>query len=148
MGHHKNNSLTARQQMFVQEYLVDLNAKQAAIRAGYSAKTAEVQGSRLLSKAKVQEAVAGAMTAREERTQVDQDFVIKTVVETILRCRGEDGHDFNPNAVLRGTEQLGKHLGMFVSRHELTGSKGGPLEITKSVVERIWAENENAKTEE
>ena len=49
----KKQTLTTKQKLFVSEYLVDRNAKQAAIRAGYSAKTAEVQGSRLLSNVKV-----------------------------------------------------------------------------------------------
>lgn len=52
------NKLTDKQERFCQEYLIDLNAKQAAIRAGYSADTAEVQGSRLLSNAKVQEYIS------------------------------------------------------------------------------------------
>ena len=49
------------QQLFIMEYVVDLNGKQAAIRAGYSAKTAEVQASRLLSHVKVQAAIRKAL---------------------------------------------------------------------------------------
>ncbi len=54
-------SLTPKQARFVEEYLIDLNATQAAIRASYSAKTAEVQGSRLLGNVKVREAVEAGM---------------------------------------------------------------------------------------
>ena len=68
--------LTEKQQRFVEEYLIDLNATQAAIRAGYSAKTADVQGSRMLGNAKVQQAVAEAMAARSKRTGVNQDRVV------------------------------------------------------------------------
>jgi len=50
-------TLSPKQAQFVEEYVVDLNGKQAAIRAEYSAKTAKVQASRLLRKAKVQTAV-------------------------------------------------------------------------------------------
>ena len=50
--------LTPKQERFVEEYLIDLNATQAAIRAGYSAKTAEAQGSRLLSNVNVSALVA------------------------------------------------------------------------------------------
>ncbi len=53
-------SLTPKQELFVREYLVDLNATQAAIRAGYSADTARQQGSRLLTDVDVQDAVAAA----------------------------------------------------------------------------------------
>ena len=69
--------LTPKQQAFVAEYLVDLNATQAAIRAGYSAKTAEQQASRLLSNAKVAEAIAERMKERASRTEITQDRVLK-----------------------------------------------------------------------
>ena len=69
--------LTPKQQAFVAEYLVDLNATQAAIRAGYSAKTAEQQASRLLSNVKVAEAIAERMKERASRTEITQDRVLK-----------------------------------------------------------------------
>ena len=68
--------MTPKQEAFVREYLVDLNATQAAIRAGYSAKTAEWQGPQLLGKTHVREAVDAAMKARGERTQVTADAVL------------------------------------------------------------------------
>lgn len=68
--------LTKRQQLFIDEYLIDLNATQAAIRAGYSAKTADQQGSRMLANVKVQQAVAEAMAVRSKRTGVNQDRVV------------------------------------------------------------------------
>lgn len=70
-------ALTAKQQRFVAEYLIDLNATQAAIRAGYSEKTAAEQASRLLTNVKVAEAIQAAMKARSERTQIDADWVLK-----------------------------------------------------------------------
>lgn len=69
--------LTAKQQRFVEEYLIDLNATQAAIRAGYSPKTANEQGARLLANASVQEAIAKAMAERSRRTGISQDRVIQ-----------------------------------------------------------------------
>lgn len=68
--------LTPKQARFVDEYLVDLNGKQAAIRAGYSERSAEVQASRLLSKAKVAEAVSARQTKRSAKTEVTQERVI------------------------------------------------------------------------
>ena len=68
--------LTIKQQRFVDEYLIDLNATQAAIRAGYSAKTADQQGSRMLANVKVQQAVSKAMAERSKRTGVNQDRVV------------------------------------------------------------------------
>ena len=72
-------SLTPKQQRFCEEYLIDLNGTQAAIRAGYSEKTAEVQGSRLLSNAKVKEYLQGKMDNRSERTEINSDRVLEEI---------------------------------------------------------------------
>lgn len=69
-------SLTPQQARFVEEYLVDLNATQAAIRAGYSEDTAYSQGGRLLKHVEVGKAVADAMAERSVRTRVTQDRVL------------------------------------------------------------------------
>lgn len=68
--------LTEKQRLFVNEYLIDLNATQAAIRAGYSVKTADQQGSRMLANVKVQEEIGKAMAERSKRTGVNQDKVV------------------------------------------------------------------------
>ena len=67
---------TAKQQRFIEEYLIDLNATQAAIRAGYSVKTANEQGSQLLAKLSIQQAIAEKMAERSKRTGVNQDRVV------------------------------------------------------------------------
>lgn len=69
-------ALTAKQERFVAEYLIDLNATQAAIRAGYSEKTANEQGSRLLANVKIAAAVAEAQAKRSKRTEITQDMVL------------------------------------------------------------------------
>ncbi len=68
--------LTDRQQQFVDEYLIDLNATQAAIRAGYSVKTANEQGSQNLAKLSIQQVIAEKMAERSRRTGVNQDRVV------------------------------------------------------------------------
>ncbi len=68
--------LTPKQEAFVREYLIDLNATQAAIRAGYSAKSAPAEGSRLLTNVKVQDAIAAAQEARAERLDITADMVL------------------------------------------------------------------------
>lgn len=70
-------SLTPKQQRFCDEYLIDLNATQAAIRAGYSAKTAHVQGPRLLENVEVQAYIDALKSQRSERTQIDADWVLQ-----------------------------------------------------------------------
>ena len=72
----KKAKLTEKQQRFVDEYLIDLNATQAAIRAGYSAKTADQQGSRMLTNVKVQQEISKEMAERSKRTGVNQDRVV------------------------------------------------------------------------
>lgn len=68
--------LTEKQQRFVDEYLIDLNATQAAIRAGYSVKTANEQGSQNLAKLSIQQAIAKAMAERSKRTGINQDRIV------------------------------------------------------------------------
>lgn len=69
--------MTPKQRRFVDEYLIDLNATQAALRAGYSAKTADQQGWENLKKPEVAAAIAGAQAARAERTKIDADWVLR-----------------------------------------------------------------------
>jgi hypothetical protein len=69
--------LNPREARFVDEYLVDLNAKQAAIRAGYAERSAEVTGSRLLSRAKVREAIRAKQVKRSERTEITAEKVLE-----------------------------------------------------------------------
>lgn len=68
--------LTAKQQRFCDEYLIDLNATQAAIRAGYSEKRASEQAYQLLQKTTVQNHIAELQKEREKRTEITQDSVL------------------------------------------------------------------------
>lgn len=69
--------LTARQRLFVKEYLIDLNATQAAIRAGYSPRSAAVTGARMLNYAKVTEAIEAAQAERGKRLDITADRVLQ-----------------------------------------------------------------------
>jgi phage terminase small subunit len=71
--------LAPKQAKFVEEYLVDLNGKQAALRAGYSPKTAEVQASQLLRNLKVHAAITEAQAARARRVHLTQDAVLQEI---------------------------------------------------------------------
>lgn len=73
--------LTPKQQRFVAEYLIDLNATQAAVRAGYSAKTASSIGEQNLRKLEIASAIAEAQEKRSERTAIDADWVLKRLAE-------------------------------------------------------------------
>ena len=71
--------MTPKQQRFVDEYLVDLNATAAARRAGYSERTANEQGARLVANVSVRSAIVEAQKRRSERTQIDADWVLRTL---------------------------------------------------------------------
>ena len=70
-------ALTAKQRRFVDEYLIDLNATQAAIRSGYSPRTANEQAARMLAKVSIHAYVSDRMKAREKRTEITQDRVLR-----------------------------------------------------------------------
>ena len=145
--------MTEKQKRFTEEYLIDLNATQAAIRAGYSPKNADKIGHELLGKTRVSDAIKTAMAARSRRTGINQDRVLlelakigfakitdvvdpKTVkiredaAEEDLACiqsikvkPNEFGMEreiklYDKRAAL---VDLGKHLGMFKDRVELSG---------------------------
>ncbi|MGP5103629.1 terminase small subunit [Psychrobacter celer] len=72
----KAKTLTTKQRLFVDEYIIDFNGTQAAIRAGYSARTAQEQSSRLLSNVMVAEAIDEAIADRRKRLRIDADTVL------------------------------------------------------------------------
>ncbi len=126
-----NTKLNAKQERFCQEYLVDLNATQAAIRSGYSAKTANAIGSENLTKPEIQERVQELMKVREKRVQITADKVLKDIEEVRVRCmQGEPVLDregnptgewkFEAHAALKASELQGKHIELFttVVKHE------------------------------
>lgn len=73
--------MNAKHARFVEEYLIDLNGTQAAIRAGYSERTAQEQSSRLLSNVMVAKAIAEAQESRAKRTEITQDRVIRELAK-------------------------------------------------------------------
>ncbi|MFO1881045.1 terminase small subunit [Pseudomonas aeruginosa] len=74
-------ALTKKQRLFVDEYLIDLNATQAAIRAGYSTRRATEIGYQLLQRPEVAQAIQAAMAERSKRTEVEADYVIRRLRE-------------------------------------------------------------------
>ncbi len=115
--------LTPKQERFVDEYLIDLNATQAAIRAGYSKNRASELGYQLLQKTTVQSAVQKAQKDRSERTEITQDYVIKKL-KAIADQEASDGTDseLKYSSQLKALELLGKHLGMFTDRMKVEGN--------------------------
>ena len=135
-------ALTPRQQRFVSEYIIDLNATQAALRAGYSEKAAYSQGNRLLNYAGVSAAIERALEDRRKATEITAESVLATIQETIQRCSQHrpvldksgkplmvetpDGtmapaYTFDAPSVLKGTELLGRHIGLFPNKTNWQG---------------------------
>jgi phage terminase small subunit len=123
--------MTPKQTLFVAEYLANgLNATKAAISAGYSEKTANKTGPRMLVNAGIAAAIAKKTGKRLAKLEVTADYVLTTIVSTIERCsqseqvmfRGvpvEGVYMFDPTNVLKGAELLGKYLKMFTERVEV-----------------------------
>ncbi len=118
--------MTPKQAAFVDEYLIDLNATQAAIRAGYSAKTARQIGEENLSKPDISAAVAAGIDARSKRTQITQDRVL-TDIELIKQDAMRKAYDkhgnesmINHTSALKACELQGRHLQMWNDKVALT----------------------------
>lgn len=110
----KSRGLTPKQQRFVEEYLIDLNATQAAIRAGYSAKRADVIGYENLLKPVIQEAVQAKREEQSRRTQITADWVLTRLREEAMPG---DATGFAP-ARVKALELLGKHLELFTDKQK------------------------------
>jgi len=107
--------ISPRRQRFVEEYLADLNATQAAIRAGYSRHTAKQQGSRLLTNVDVSRAIAQGQLELAERTQANETFIVAELVE--IATNGEKTSDR-----IRALELLGKRIGMWTPQEAANDS--------------------------
>lgn len=135
--------LTPKQQRFVEEYLVDLNATAAAKRAGYSVRTAEWQGPQLLGKSHVAAAVAEARQVLSERTArtvcdvlADISRVRANAME-MLRDPDTGGQSMRSHKdALKALELEGKHLGAFDDRLRVLGPDGGPVVTRIELVAR------------
>ncbi|MHC4215670.1 MAG: terminase small subunit [Planctomycetota bacterium] len=164
--------LTAQQRRFAEEYVIDLNGTAAAMRAGYSPKSAQATASRLMNTVSVSHYIDSLILERGERCEVTADMVVRELAGLALsniinydfdedgfvtlregapdialravkkikrRVRYDENGDkiietelelWDKNAAIR---MLGKHLGMFIERHEHTGPGGGPIQT-----QQIW----------
>ena len=117
--------LTPKQAAFVREYLVDLNATQAAIRAGYSAKTARASGPRMLTFVAVKAAVSSALVKQAAKSELSAEFVLSGIRSVVERCEAAGVKHSLP--ALKGYELLGKYLKLFAERLSLENPDGTPL---------------------
>jgi phage terminase small subunit len=109
-----DKKLTAKQEMFCKEYLIDLNATQAAIRAGYSENRASEIGYQQLQKTTIKDRIQKELDKRSQETDITAAYVLKTIKDTVEAAKEEGKH----SDTLRGAELLGKHLKMFTDKIE------------------------------
>ena len=112
---------------FVLEYMADLNATAAAIRCGYSEKSATQISVELMARPQIKAAVSACLALRAKRSEITADYVLEVIRDTVERCRqaeqvkDKEGkptgeYKFDAQAVLKGAELLGKHLAMFTDK--------------------------------
>lgn len=140
----KNGLATPKQVRFVEEYLKDLNATQAAIRAGYSAKNAGKIGPRLVGESRVAGLIASKQEERAEKAGLTQEYVVQALTEVVERTlqrvpvmvfdrekktmvqeTDEDGQGvwtFDAKGAVGALNLLGRHLGMYREQVEHSGS--------------------------
>lgn len=109
-------ALEPKQQRFCEEYLVDLNATQAAIRAGYSQKTAGAIGHENLTKPEIESEIQRLMTERSKRTDITADKVLK---ETYLLAMSDIGEAFNDDGSLKPIKNIPAHIRRAISSVEV-----------------------------
>lgn len=150
LGTNHEVKMTPKQERFVLEYLKDLNASAAYLRAGYKTGNPDVTGPRLLGNVGIKQAIQKAMDSRSKRVEVSGDYVLGNLKEVSERClqrvpvmvgtgkdrkqlqvyatdpeTGEEAMcnvwEFDAQGVLRANELIGKHLKMFTEKVEYSG---------------------------
>lgn len=132
----EGKKLTPKQERFCEEFLTDLNATQAAYRAGYSEDTAGSQGHDLLKKPEIQTKIAELRAKLSAKTELTQEWVLNRFKDISNRCMQaepvmifQDGewvesgeYKFDSNGANKATEMIGKHIGFFEEHNKQKSS--------------------------
>ena len=119
------DNLTNKQQRFIDEYLIDLNATQASIRAGYSEDTAAVIGYENLTKPHIQKAIQEAQEASAERSKVTVDE-ITNMHRSAYKVAKENKQ---ANAMTTAANNLAKLHGLIINKEEITNKGALPVTV-------------------
>lgn len=157
-----SETLTMKQRMFCDEYLVDMNGTQAAIRAGYSVGCATSQASKMLSMPKLQKYLEAKRRKLEIKTEMSAQYVLQNLKDVAERCMsaqpvvnmaGKPVMDENGNPVYRfdsagankALELIGKHLGVFNADQSGSASSSKVVLEIQMIREALMQENEASR---
>ena len=135
--------LNEKQKQFCEEYIIDLNGTQAAIRAGYSEKTANRIASELLTKLDIQEYICELKNKRSERVKYSQDELMRDILEVKNRCMqanpvlDKEGNEtgvwqFDSNGANKALDMLAKHVGFYKTKNK---QKAFNISVNREAVE-------------
>ena len=135
--------LNDKQKQFCEEYIIDLNGTQAAIRAGYSKKTANEQAAQLLAKLSIQEYICELKNKRSERVKYSQDELMRDILEVKNRCMqanpvlDKEGNEtgiwkFDSNGANKALDMLAKHVGYYETDNK---QKAFNISVNREAVE-------------
>lgn len=146
-----DKKLTAKQKRFVEEYMIDFNATQAAIRAGYSKKTAREIGKQNLTKLYIQEEIKKLKDKLTEKAEIDAQWVLDNFVELSQRCMQKvpvmekvDGEliptgewKFDSAGANKALENVGKMIGVYIEKTENKNDNKITIELSEQL--KKWA---------
>ena len=135
--------LNEKQKQFCEEYIIDLNGTQAAIRAGYSKKTARAIANELLTKLDIQEYICELKNKRSERVKYSQDELMRDILEVKNRCMqanpvlDKEGNEtgiwkFDSNGANKALDMLAKHVGFYETDNK---QKAFNISVNREAVE-------------
>ena len=135
--------MNEKQKQFCEEYIIDLNGTQAAIRAGYSKKTANEQAAQLLAKLSIKEYIQKIKNERSERVKYSQDELMRDILEVKNRCMqanpvlDKEGNEtgiwkFDSNGANKALDMLAKHVGFYETDNK---QKAFNISVNREAVE-------------
>jgi len=128
----KGSKLSPKMNRFIEEYLIDLNPAEAIERAGYKSRYPHQLAKELLAHPLIKVKLEEALSERKSRMNLSADYVLAELMAIVEATKSD-----NPNSALRGLELLGKHLGLYRDRQEISGPDGGAIEMEQKVKENV-----------
>jgi len=126
----KGSKLSAKQSLFLDEYFVDLNASKAVLRAGYKTINPNRVATDLLRHPGILIEIEKRQSKRRDRLELSAEYIIHKLVDIV-----ESTDKNNPTAALRGLELLGRTLGMYKDKQEISGPDGTAIQYEQRIKE-------------